>query len=107
MLKMEINGTEVVSPMEIASRFGVSLPAVYVWARRSDFPTPLLTTGGSQRPRHIYSANEIESWVAEHLDAKGGRGKAHLIGRRVLGLATSNPEIYKQIEKLLESTDTE
>lgn len=107
MLKMEINGTEVVSPMEIASRFGVSLPAVYVWARRSDFPTPLLRTGGAQRPRYIYSASEIEVWVAEHLDAKGGRGKAHLIGRKVLGLATSNPELYKQIEKLLESTDTE
>lgn len=106
-LRKELNGVEVVSPAEIAERFAVSLPAVYVWARQADFPEPLLTMGGTERKRNIYSLDEVSEWVAKRGTLKGGRGKAHLLGRRVLSLANTNPEIYKQIEQLLESTESE
>lgn len=104
-LTTQLNGVEVVNPAEIAERFAVSLPAVYVWARREDFPKPLMTTGGTQRPRHIYSLDEVEAWIADHQETRGGRGKAHLLGRKVLSLANTNPTLYSQIENLLDEHD--
>jgi predicted DNA-binding transcriptional regulator AlpA len=106
-LRKELNGTEVVSPAEIAERFAVSLPAVYVWARQADFPEPLLTMGGEQRKRNLYSLDEVAEWVAKRETLKGGRGKAHLLGRKVLSLANTNPELYSQIVSLLDRHDSE
>ena len=104
---MELNGVEVVSPNEIAERFGVSLPAVYVWARQTDFPTPVLTMGGETRKRHLYSYAEVSEWVNARLTTKAGRGQANLLGRRLLRLATVRPDLFAEIQSILDKVDTE
>lgn len=101
-LTKQINGVEVVSPAEISVKFGVSLPGVYVWARQSDFPKPVFTMGGETRKRHLYSLAEVSEWVALHQSTKAGRGRANLIGRRVLTMAHTDPELYAQIISLID-----
>lgn len=56
---------EMVSMGDIATRFGVSAPAVNHWRRRHEgFPEPVAVVGNGNNP--VYLWTEVTSWYEAH-----------------------------------------
>lgn len=57
----EIPIKDLLTPSQIAERFGVSRPAVSNWIKRGGFPEPLLTI----EMVRLYSARDVVTWISE------------------------------------------
>ena len=100
----EVNGITLATTGELATMLGKKYVTIVAWRNRyENFPKPAFVLNPtSTKPRPIYNADEVKTWVEQIGPAQ--RGFPSVLGSQILKLRDTNPEAYADIMRILEQS---